>query len=38
LRQLLEDARYDEIAARREDPLAVPEADGSAAIYLAMVD
>ena len=38
LRQLLEDARNEEIAARREDPLAVPEADGSAAIYLAMVD
>lgn len=38
LRQLLEDARTEEIAARREDPLAVPETDGSAAIYLAMID
>ncbi|MFW6039749.1 MAG: hypothetical protein ACOC9N_01585, partial [Gemmatimonadota bacterium] len=38
LRQLLEDARNEEIAVRRENPLAVPESDGSAAIYLAMVD
>lgn len=38
LRQLLEDARNDEIAVRRENPLAVPDSDGSAAIYLAMVD
>jgi DNA polymerase-3 subunit delta' len=38
LRRLFEDARNEEIAARREDPLAVPETDTAAAIYLAMVD
>ena len=38
LRQLFEDARAEEIAARRENPLAVPELDTSAAIYLAMID
>lgn len=38
LRTLLEEAREDEIARRREDPLAVSELDASAAIYLAMVD
>lgn len=38
LRQLLEEARMEELAARRENPLRVPDDDPSAAIYLAMVD
>lgn len=38
LRRLLEDARLEEIEARREDPLHVADDDPSAAIYLAMVD
>lgn len=38
LRERLEEARLEEIAIRREDPLAVSESDASAAIYLAMVD
>jgi DNA polymerase-3 subunit delta' len=38
LRQLLEEARMEELAARRDNPLYVPDDDPSAAIYLAMVD
>lgn len=38
LRQLLEDVRTEELAARRADPLSVPDDDPSAGIYLAMVD
>lgn len=38
LRQLLEEAREEELALRREDPLAVSEIDASGSIYLAMVD
>lgn len=38
LRELLEEARMEAIAERREDPLAVPADEKSTAIYLAMVD
>lgn len=38
LRELLEDARMEAIADRRENPLAISDEEGSTAIYLAMVD
>lgn len=38
LRQLLEEAREEELSLRREDPLAVSEIDAAGSIYLAMVD
>lgn len=38
LRELLEEARMEAIAERREDPLGVSEDTSSRAIYLAMVD
>jgi DNA polymerase-3 subunit delta' len=37
-REKLEEARAEVLAAKRENPLQLPEADGSAAIYLQIVD